>query len=815
MSAPRAGASAAERGGAARSLDAATKRRAVLAGAGLLLLGLVAILRLELVLDISTFMLGEGSSTEARLSRTVATSDLTRTLTVLVKAEDTGTALAASRALEAEIRSDPALFGRLEAVEGGAAPGLEEAMWSLYRPRLLSFVGRSATEATERLQQAEVGRALDALSDRLGSPASALIARVAPQDPLLVLPRLFEALADSGRGGIRVVDDRFVSRDGRHGVLFVRTRAPALRGAEQAPVLEGLRDAFARVERSIPGLELKMAGLHRFSAKIERSIKADITRVSILSGVALTALVLLLFRSFRIVLLTFTVVGSGMIVGLFATLVAFGRIHGLTLAFGSSLIGVSIDYSVHFFVHHVLGEDEAPPRKTLARLAPGLLLGALTTVAGFVALGTSSLPGLSEVAVFAAAGILGALFATFQLVPALMPKAPHRPTPRALADLLHSGLTRLQAAPGWARLFPLGLAAVAAVLGLPSLRFNDDVARLARLDPDLVAEEEAVRAEVSPFEQRRFVMAVGASVEEALEVNDRIAEALGRAETAGELTRFRNLSSLLPSARTQREVEAAVRGIPDLAARVRAAAKERGFRPEAFDPFEALLAAEGPPPLTLEDLRATPLRGLVEAFVLDLSGGPTSTPQVGILSLLGGVERPEALADRLRAVTGAVLLDQSRLYHEANRRHRARTGWGLVAGGLAVVALVALRHRRLGPTFAALAPAGLSVAVTVSMLGLLGIPLDLVGLTALLMVFSMGVDYGVFLAEPGQDPRLTAATFLAVSVAWLSTLAGFGLLALSLHPAMRTIGVIASIGLTTAVLVCPAALVVGERGVQR
>ena len=93
------------------------------------------------------------------------------------------------------------------------------------------------------------------------------------------------------------------------------------------------------------------------------------------------------------------------------------------------------------------------------------------------------------------------------------------------------------------------------------------------------------------------------------------------------------------------------------------------------------------------------------------------------------------------------------------------------------------------------------------MLSLLGIPLDLVALTAILMVVSMGVDYGVFLvdAEMAGERDLDAA-LLSIAVACLSTIMGFGLLALSNYPVLRTIGVTAGIGVTSCLVLAPTTL---------
>jgi predicted exporter len=122
-----------------------------------------------------------------------------------------------------------------------------------------------------------------------------------------------------------------------------------------------------------------------------------------------------------------------------------------------------------------------------------------------------------------------------------------------------------------------------------------------------------------------------------------------------------------------------------------------------------------------------------------------------------------------------------------------------------------VRYRNLRMSLAAFAPALLSAGVTVFVLFLLGLPLSLLGLTALLMILSIGVDYGVFLTESvheraDQPSGSLHATLAGLFVAWFSTVFGFGVLALSQQPALRIIGVVAAVGVTSALLLAPTAL---------
>ena len=132
-------------------------------------------------------------------------------------------------------------------------------------------------------------------------------------------------------------------------------------------------------------------------------------------------------------------------------------------------------------------------------------------------------------------------------------------------------------------------------------------------------------------------------------------------------------------------------------------------------------------------------------------------------------------------------------------------------GLVAVLALVALRHRAVRPTAIACVPALLAAAGTVGLLALFDQPLNMLSLVALLMIVSMGVDYGVFLAENHTAARRLDATCLAVFVAGVSTALGFGLLAISEQPALRGIGLTSGVGVLLCLVLAPATCALAAR----
>jgi predicted exporter len=777
------------------------RRRLILGALVMAVLGAFVAWQGAVTSDIAHFLPDGESSSDVSLARELAESGISRTLVVLVTAPEGISAegvAALSVSMDAALRSEPGVAAELSFLDGGPPESFEETLWDLYQPRRFGFLGGSPEEVSELLSSEGLHAAAQRLKQQLASPMSSLTSRVAAQDPLLIMPDLFHRLQSSSGESLLVVDGRFITEDELSAVLFLGTQSASFDSNAMRPLLAGVTTAFDRVNRTSGGdLQLQLSGAARFAVRAEEAIRGDIRRVAVGSCVGLILLLLLLFRSIRLVLLTLPVLATGFLAGLSACLLVFGQVHGLTLAFGASLIGVSLDYTVHFHCHQILAPDPSGPRGTLTRLWTGLSLGAATTVVGFVALLIATFPGLRELALFAATGISAALMATALFLPGLAGSgAAVSPVTMQIVGRLDALLAWL-ANHRWFLRIPVAAAVGVCLVGLPQLAWNDNIADLNRLDPGLLAEDAAVRQKVLSYEQRRLVVALGPNDQAALEVNDQIAKALEEAQVAGEIAGFRSLSEILPSASRQREADSFLRNEPGLSSRFEAALGEEGFNVEAFEPFRAALDGPAVAPLLRDDLLGSPLESLVRPFWVSLKGGP------GVLSFVHGMSDADRVANRLQAIDGAHMVDITGVLSDAYRAYRERMASLLLLGLGAVLVLVWLRHRRWAPTWVAFLPAVLAAATTASILALCGVELNMLSLVALLMVVSMGVDYGVFLAEAGDDDCALRATHLAIVVASLSTILGFGLLALSDYPALLSIGVPSGLGVLLCLILAP------------
>jgi predicted exporter len=802
--------------------------RLALAAIVLGLLGLFVARRLVVTTDIGQFMPLPPDPRKSAISRALATSAFSRTLILSVEASSTEQAILASQKLEEHLRADRQLIESLVSLDAGPPAQVERAVYELLEDHALGFSARNATEAELKVSDSGLEASVRELRRKLSSPLSAMMSRAAEQDPFLTIPNLLLGLEKYSDLGPRVVSGRFIADD-RYAIFFLRARASAFDADAQSRVLKAVDGAFQLTLRDVPGLRLESSGIGRFAVRAKLDIERDIERISTLSTLGLLALCLLVFRSLRPFLVAFVPVLFGMLAGTACLLLVFGEIHGITLAFGSSLIGVCVDYVLHVYVHHVQRPDPRGPAALLRKLWPGLWLGAWTTVAGFLVLIGSSFPGLRQAAVFGAVGVLTALYTTRFILPDLMPKPCERPPLRGVAVWLGRMLLRVRTIPGL-KVLPL-LALVMSGIGIFHARFESGLAGMAGADPILQAEDARVRKRVAHFDQSRFVVSLGRDEEQALRVNDQLHEALLGAVQAGELESFNEVSQLLPSAERQASVVEVFRRA-HLRERLGAVLTREGFEPARFESyFQKVESGDTPEPLTYGDFAASRAATLVGPFRLDVGS------EVAFLTYLRGIHDNNALSARVEKLAGVVSIDQGALLGQVNHSHLKSMIPLIALGLLAVSLLVFFRYRRIRPALAAVVPALLACGTTVFALAMCGLPINVLSLASLLMVFSMGVDYGIFLieselepedgAEPassrtllgvgpeGSAPSEAGVTFFGVLLDWLTTLLGFGVLALSTHPALRTLGLVAAVGVSASLVLAPLAAVMARSAKER
>ena len=267
-------------------------------------------------------------------------------------------------------------------------------------------------------------------------------------------------------------------------------------------------------------------------------------------------LVWLAFRSIMPLFAALLTLTTGVVFAFVATLSIFGELHLLTLVFGTSLIGVAIDYSFHFYC-----EKQAHPNNnasdTLKQIFPALTLALATSASAFIAIGFTPFPGMQQVAVFCAAGLIGA-YLTLLLVFPLLGNHALKPTPGLTLAQGYLALLKRIFTPNqlWQKIaiaaLLIGLATIL-FFGLSQTDSNDDIRQLQQSPEAITTEENQLRQLLSGGTDNQFILVSGPSEQSLLQTLEQLAPVLDKAITDAELDQAISLSRFMPSIAKQQQ----------------------------------------------------------------------------------------------------------------------------------------------------------------------------------------------------------------------------------------------------------------------
>ena len=588
------------------------------------------------------------------------------------------------------------------------------------------------------------------------------------------------------RDGLLWVKDPSAGRD--WAVLLYETQGSAFRFDGKRRWGDALAHAEAAARSDLgDGLTVLSAGVPLHAEAGAAQGHQEMNTIGWGSLLAVISLVLAAFRAVGPMLLIALSLVIGCAAGLSATVLVFGQVHLLTLVFGASLVGVAEDFGIHYFASR-LGEPGRPRWSLMRHLLPGLLLALATSVLGYLVLAVVPFPGLRQMALFSAVGLMAA-FATAVCWLPWMDRgglSSGRFAKGMASTLRHwPVLTRARL---WIALVILGL--VCAV-GLARLHVNDDLRQLQSSPPALMKAQIAVGRLLQMPSPAQFFLVQGRTEDEVLSREEALKQAVAawqaKAPDRDARIGVSAVSDWVPSRQRQHDNRALTQ------ARERAVLHEVG-QAVGEDLHRPAFAEQ---PLTLSQWLASPASSGLRAQWLGAQDGGFAS--VVLIRGLSQQAQAQALRTLAPTVEGVQWVDRADDISALMGRFRVVMGWLLVLGHALVLVTLYLRFGR--SAWRAWLPCALGSLVCVAILGLMGEPFQLFNLLALMLLLGMGVDYGIFLLEhPGEQQ---GHAWLAVLLGAISTGLSFGLLALSSTPALRAFGLTLLIGLTLVCLLAP------------
>ncbi len=694
-----------------------------------------------------------------------------RLLLVALSGADPQTLAAQSQALRAALARDD----KFSLVANGDT-GLEAIPERLRPYRYLL----SPTLDTQRFDSAYLSEELDARLQDLGSPAGELIEPLVGSDPTLETLKVAEALQP--RNAPQRLHGVWFDKAGRRALLVAQTNAAGFDPNGQKFAVDAIHAAFDHV-RGDSGTSMLLTGPGAFSVEIGGRTQAEAQWIGSLDTIGLILLLIVAYRSWKIPLLGVLPLASAGLAGLGAVALLFDGVHGITVAFGFTLIGVVQDYPIHLFSHQRPGVS---PQDNARALWPTLAVGVVSTCIAYVTFLFSGVDGLQQLAVFTIAGLAVAALSTRYLLPPLIDPAPRDVADSRLLVKTWTWLERLPR-PRWS-LLVFAILAVAGIFLAPGEFWQNDLSKLTPVPPKSLAQDADLRGELGAPDVRYVMTLSGRDAETVLQASERLRPALDGLVAERAIAGYDMAARYLPSAAVQRARQQRLPDAATLHDALDRAVAASAFRADVFGDFIADVAtARQAPPLSRDDLAGTPLASSVDGLLRTGDGHATA------LVSLNGLHDAAAVA-RTAQANGAQLLDMKAASESLVVAYRSRVlaALGIAALLLAATVWIALRSPRR--VWRVLLPMALTTLAILAILRLCGVELTLFHLVALILAAGLGLDYALFFDYAGDDYADQLRTLHAMIVCSLMTLLVFTLLALSSIPVLRAIGSTVAIG---------------------
>ncbi|MGA2229791.1 MAG: MMPL family transporter [Tepidisphaeraceae bacterium] len=656
-------------------------------------------------------------------------------------------------------------------------------------------------------------------------PAAGAVSKAMMQDPLGLHDFLTPLLAASRPMRTYQDGDALISPDGRAILIRVIGNRPP----SDLAYARALTDAIgaAAIDAAPDGLKVSLAGAYPIAAISQRSIQHDAAESVVGSVLLLAAVFAAAYRRpIGMFLLAFTPVALGTLWGFGAYGVVLRDLSPVAAVIGGVLAGMGIDYSVLYLTCYQTlrfeGADAADAaRRTAATIGSAIAAAFITSVAGFLAVGCSTITAMRDFAILGTMGLTGSFLAALWILPALLVLTQWRGH-RAGKPAFRFQMTAVMR---WAGRYRVALAVVGAALAVTGAAAALAGPGVIRPEADLTVMHPRPNAALDTEEDigRRFGVSAGTMLIQlraaderhlvglAHEVRRRLSSpAMQRAEIAGSY----GLATWLPDpevvaqrgkALTQAQAEKTV-------ADFRAAVNESSFDMTAFEGYSLFLGRllnPGPAP-DIAALRKYPglARDLLPANAADNTEAVTVVFTTGSEESAADRDREiEALRGALAGLNGATLTGLPVIGHDADRAVLTELPRLLWIAAALVAGYLLLHFREPRQMMLSLLPAAFGLLTLAGIARFAGIRLNMINLVALPLLIGIDVDYGIYLVSLARKTAAQSGAH-AVVVCATSMIAGYASLVFTSVPAIQSLGMIVSAGVACCLagalfLLCP------------
>jgi len=584
-------------------------------------------------------------------------------------------------------------------------------------------------------------------------------------------------------------------------VFFVGLVNPPNETAENGELIEALERVSQQL--STDAIQIEYFGAAAIAVANASRIKNDII---LTVSLALAGLLLFISFFYRNVTVFFIAITPGVFGGLVAVAILSllkDQVSVISLAVGSVLLGITIDYALHFFTH---AKKESNVAQLFEDLSIPLMLSSITTACAFFSLLFIRSTALQDLGLFAGISVISAALYTLLVLPHFVRNKEQKVRSQNWVEKFVGGLAKYPLYKKKWALISILVFTVVSFFFWKKVSFESNMLGLSYM-PEKLAQYEDHINKISNYSANNIYLATTAEdIWMALEANQPVQDLLSTMKSDSVIYEFVTLNKVVPTIDQQQnrlqkwnkfwEKNSA----NQLVGQLNDESTKLGFNANTFQSFDSLLSVDH------KSISTKELDKLMSVLGEDLA----IKNQGGTVSVLSSIKlsaeaKPDVLA-QLEKVPGVLILDRgyitSKLVVLLKEDFNKLVNISLVV----VFIIILLGYGRLETSIIAFVPILLSWLWVLGLMGLLGLKFNIVNIIVCTFIFGLGIDYSIFVMRGlsqgykyGVDNIISYKKSIILSV--VTTLLGIGVLAFAEHPALKSIAILAIIGIVSVIVI--------------
>lgn len=631
-------------------------------------------------------------------------------------------------------------------------------------------------------------------------PATGFFSSNISNDPLGLFAPVIDRLQARQSSMPMEIDNGYIFSSGRKmAIAMMKSPYGAMESANNSMLVNEVDSVAQQTMLAVPGVDVATTGAPVIAVGNASQIKED-SKWAI--SISVTLILLLLVFSFRKVK-NLLLIGVAIIFGwLFAMgFIAVMRsdVSLIVLGIGSIIIGIAVNYPLHFVLHT---DHSGTVREVLKEMVSPLLIGNITTVGAFASLIPLDAPALRDLGLFAAFMLVGTILFVLVFLPHLVKKRQAEEEERLTFGKISS------MSPERHRWLLWVILALTLIFGWYSLdtSFDTNMHHINYMSDTQTELLSSMRATAGLNDTANvYVVAEGETWDEALQHRQAIAPLLDSLKSAGKMHSYTDVTTIICS---QQEQQLRIDRWNDFwenhraeaMAQLRKKAPAHGFNVEAFSGFESILS-DTYEPRSFDYFE--PLRSVLFSGSFSESTGRCSVVDVIDAGGLDPVPVEEVLNERLDGVGYA--FDFVGMNSAIANSLSSDFNYIGFACGFIVFLFLWISFGRLELSLLAFLPMALGWIWILGIMSMLDMQFNIVNVILATFIFGQGDDYTIFITdgllnEYAYRKKLLPSYKNSIVISALIMFIGMGSLIVAKHPALHSLAEVTIVGMFTVVL---------------